>query len=267
MHWKCFFLSVAGWILTATLSQSQTLLKTIPVISAELMTTDELGNVYVLSEGRNIIKWNRDGDSLSSYRTATNHQIVALDASNPLELFVMQARSNKLFILDRLLTPKMELDLRKLGIVNFSGIAQSRDGNFWVFDHLQQQLKKFDRQLRLVSESNDLRAEHQLFLTPQLIEERSERVLVADESGYYIFDRYGTFIQMLHLPQYQNFQLVADMLIGFDGKALQVFNFNELSQAVIDVPEVSCTILDARIENGRMYVLCKDNLYLYDWKL
>lgn len=264
MKFSCLFLAFA--VLFVSESRAQTLLKTIPIASANLMTTDELGNVYVLSEGRNITKWNRDGDSLCNYRTASNHQILALDASNPLELFVVQARTNKLFILDRLLTPKMELDLGKIGVMNFDALAQSRDGNFWVYDNLQQKLKKFDRQLRLVAESNDLRTEHRLFLTPKQIEERSERVLVADVSGNYIFDRYGTLVQALHFSEYKNFQLVADMLIGFDGKKLQVFNFNELTQATIDVPEILCDIMDARIENGRMYVLCSEYLYLYEWK-
>lgn len=251
---------------TSVLS-AQRLIKEIPLSSPQMMTTDELGNVYVVTQGGSITKWSRDGDSLCNYRTATNHQILALDATNPLELYVVQSRINRLQILDRMLSLKTELNLKQLNIMNFTALAQSRDGNFWVFDNIAQKLKKFDRQLNPVLESNDMRTEHQLFLNPTHIEERNDRLVVSDEIGLLIFDRYASLIQVYEHLFLERFQLLGDLILGFDGKSITVLNLSDQSQTQIEVPQLNCDIKEARVETDRMYLLCPHALYIYEWRL
>lgn len=249
-------------------TEAQQLLKSIPVVEATIFSTDELGNVYVVQKDRSITKWNRDGDSLTNFRMIKNGPVHTIDASNPLELFVIQPTFNRLTILDRMMAPKMELDISGLGVYNITGVGQSRDGNFWVYDNVSNQLKKVDQQLNIVAQSNDLRAEQGISLAPYHLEERSDRVVISDPAqGIFIFDRYATFVQQLEMKNVTKFQLVGHILAYYAAQKIHVYDFEKKRLQELPVPELDQEILDARVELDRLYMLTPSGLYIYDLEL
>lgn len=242
----------------------QTLLTQVPISDVATMTTDELGNVYVAGKNRSIIKFNKDGDSLLSFRVIKNGGIHTLDATNPMELLIIQPTFHRLTILDKMLSPKLDLDLAKMGILNSIAIGQSRDGNLWMYDNDNGILKKINQQLQVSLQSNDMRLELGITLHPTHLEERNERVVLSDmQQGVFIFDRYGSMVQNLEIIGVYSFQLVENMMVYFQNNQLNIYNFDTKQSFTLALPALSETILYARIERERLYILTDQFLYFY----
>src|SRR4051812_1226942 len=106
-------LSLAGraWASGDSLS----VIRAIPMQS-RMMTVDELGNVYVVRKDNSLVKFTEAGDSSTFYRSVLNGEIGGVDATNPLRVVVYYPAYSKVVLLDRMLAPKSELDLKKMNI-------------------------------------------------------------------------------------------------------------------------------------------------------
>ncbi len=72
-------------------------------------------------------------------------KIYSIDASNPLKILVYFRDFATIVVLDRLLTVRNTIDLRKQNIYQAQAVATSYDGNIWVYDELESKLKKDKR--------------------------------------------------------------------------------------------------------------------------
>ncbi len=261
------FLLFFGLLLSLFLeTKAQALLKTIAVENVQSFTTDEMGNVFIAKSDGSISKFSRDGDSLANYRIIKNGYIQYLDASNPLELLILQPQYNRLTLLDRMMSLKAELDLGKLNLYQLSACCPSADGQYWLYDNINQCLLKIDKQLNKVLKSNDLRIEQGLSLNPTHVEERGERVVLTDpEQGVFIFDRYGSLLQVLSIYEIAQFQLLENWLVYFEKGQLEVYDFETKTNNTFALPNISENILNARLARERIYILSPKSLYIYSY--
>lgn len=265
MLYRFLFFSglILCWVLEA---KAQVLVKTIAVENIQSFTTDEMGNVFIAKSDGSITKWSRDGDSLANYRIIKNGFIQYLDASNPLELLILQPQYNRLTLLDRMMSLKAELDFGKLNLYQLSTCCQSADGNYWLYDNINQCLVKIDKQLNKVLKSNDLRIEQGLSLNPTHLEERGERVVLTDpEQGIFIFDRYGSLLQVLSIYDINQFQLLENWLLYFEKGQLEVYDFESKTSQTFSLPNVAENILNARLARERIYILSPAHLYIFSY--
>ena len=114
-------------------ADSLRLIRSIPM-EARLMNVDDLGNVYVVRSNNSLVKFTETGDSSTFYRSVLNGDIGSVDVTNPLRVVVYYPSYAKVILLDRMLAPKNELDLKKINIVPNASVALSADGNLWVYD-------------------------------------------------------------------------------------------------------------------------------------
>lgn len=259
------FLFFCGLCLSLVLeANAQVLLKTMAVENIQSFTTDEMGNLFIAKTDGTVSKWSRDGDSLANYRIIKNGFIQCLDASNPLELLVLQPQYNRLTVLDRMMSLKAELDLGKLNLYQLSACCQSADGFYWLYDNINQCLVKIDKQLNKVLKSNDLRIEQGISLNPTYLEERGDRVVLTDpEQGIFIFDRYGSLLQVLPIYNIKQFQLLENWLVYYDKGQLEVYDFDAKSSNSFTLPSVAENILNARLSRERIFVLTPKHLYIF----
>jgi len=168
----------------------------IPVEKGALVRVDDLGQIYVVSQKRTIHKYNLQLELLDSFRAIKNGEILVLDVNNPMEIIYYQPGFKRMTYLDRLFAPKLEIDFTKLGTMSISSVGQSLDGNFWVYDMIQAQLVKFNKNYLEISRSNELQLTGVTDFEPQLIEETSLGILVFQKNkGWILFDRYANWIQ------------------------------------------------------------------------
>lgn len=242
---------------------AQELLKTIPTEKARSITTDELGNIYLVREDNALIRYNPDGDSTGNFRSIQNGDLLWVDATNPLRVLLYYPAFSKIILLDRMLTVKNELDLKKLSIFNAPAVGMSADGRIWVYDFVNARLKKIDDQLNLTNTGNDMRQESQTVPSPTALLERDAKIYLCDPAnGIYTFDRFASYINTLEINGIKHLQAFGSQIIYQDKDTLKAYDVKTLSLKTIALPAQQ-DFIEARIERNRMYFLFKNRLELY----
>lgn len=225
-------------------------------------TTDNLGNIYLLTPTNQIKKVNEKGDSIAVYNDVKRYgKIYSIDATNPLKILVYYKDFSTIIILDRLLNVRATLDLRTQNILQARAITSSYDNNIWVFDELDSKLKKVDDNGNVLLESTDFRQVFDSVPTPNSIYDRDGQLYLYDpRKGLLVFDYYGAKknnFQLLHLTDLQvadkNTITARDSIHIFLYKpaALQLFSFTAFTnQRIYQKIHFSADIL---------YCLTKEN--------
>lgn len=249
---------------TGMAADSLMLIRSIP-LSGRLMTVDETGSVYVVKADNELVRYDEKGDSTGVFRSVQNGQIGFVDAVNPLRIVVYYPAYSKVVLLDRMMTPRHELDLRRIGIFNTPAVAASADGNLWIYDRFNARLKKIDEQLREVNSSNDLRQE--VGVVPELsnMTERDWKVFLSDTAqGIFIFDRYGNYINTLSIPGAAYFQVSGSRMLYSRGDTLFAWDMQRMVSQSLHIPDLNHTpVIRAALVRNILYVLYADRLALY----
>jgi hypothetical protein len=169
-----------------------TLLKTFP-IEVKDFTTDNLGNIYLLTSTNQIKKVNEKGDSIAVYNDVKRYgNISSIDASNPLKVLVYYKDFSTVVVLDRLLNVRNTIDLRKQNILQVKAITISYDNNIWLYDELDSKIKKIDDNGRLLLESNDFRQVYKDVPSPTSLYDIDGQLYLYDlKKGLLVYDYYG----------------------------------------------------------------------------
>lgn len=245
-------------------ADSLLLIRAIPM-QARLMNVDDLGNVYVVRAANNsLVKFSETGDSLSFYRTVLNGEIGSIDVTNPLKVVVYYPSYAKVVLLDRMLAPKNELDLKRINIVPNASVALSADGNLWVYDKFNMRLLKIDEQLQQVGESNDLRQQIAEVPEPAYMVERERKLYLCDTAnGIYTFDQYGTYINTLTLFGIRQLQIYGTQLVYRLADKLLSYDMRTVNTNILVLPDRGQTIVSATLSRNVLYVLYQNELVLY----
>lgn len=250
-------------LLVPGMAGAQELIKSIPTDHARSISTDDLGNVYLVRQDNALIRYNSEGDSTGNFRSIQNGDLQWVDATNPLRVLLYYPSFSKLLLLDRMLTVKNELDLKKLSIFNAPAVGMSADGRIWVYDFVNARLKKIDDQLNVINTSNDMRQESQTVPRPTALLERDTRVFLCDPlNGIYTFDRFASYLNTLEIKGVKQLQAFGSQLIYRDKDSLRAYDLKTLSLRTIPLPAQS-DFITARIERNRLYLLFTDRLELY----
>lgn len=240
------------------------LLKSFPLQNGKFINTDDLGNVYVGTSQGNLIKLNSEGDSISSFNKVSYGQLKSVDATNPLKILLFYEQYGKIIILDKMMSVKAELDLRRMGYSNVTAAGLSTDGNIWIYNETDAQLIKVNEQQQVILKSNDLRQETLTVPQPSILLEKEGLVYLCDENqGIYVLNRQGRFIQLLPFEQVDNIQIIEQQMILFSNKKFVLYNQKTFKEKEVPLPSVESSIKDVRIERGRLFVLTDRGLDIF----
>ncbi|MCW3107199.1 MAG: hypothetical protein JWQ09_1705 [Segetibacter sp.] len=245
---KLLTIITASLVSVLTFSQQQNILKVTLVEKLDEQvkdfTTDNLGNLYLLTPTNQIKKVNEKGDSIAVYNDVRRYgKIYSIDATNPLKVLVYYKDFSTVIILDRLLNVRAILDLRKQNILQVRAISTSYDNNIWVFDELDSKLKKIDDNGKVLLESTDFRQAFDSVPTPIAMYDRDGQLYLYDPGkGLLVFDYYGgkkNNFQLLHLMDLQvidkNTITARDStnIFLYKPAALQLFSFTAFTDQAV----------------------------------
>ncbi|HSU51621.1 MAG TPA: hypothetical protein VLJ41_13545 [Segetibacter sp.] len=175
---------------------------------AKDFTTDNLGNIYLLTSTNQVKKLDARGDSVAVYNDVKRYgSIYSIDATNPLKILVYYKDFSTIIILDRLLNVRNSIDLRKQDILQVRAITTSYDNNIWMFDEMDSKLKKIDDSGKVLFSSTDFRQIFASAPAPGSLYDRDGQLYLYDPAkGLFVFDYYGAKknnLQLLHLSDLQ----------------------------------------------------------------
>jgi len=230
-------------------------------------TIDNLGNLFIINANNQIKKRNANGDSVGVFNDVRKFgKVFSIDASNPLKVLVYYKDFGTIVVLDRFLNIRNTIDLRQTGILQVSAIAQSYDNNIWLFDELDNKIKKLDELGKLLSASVDFRMLFDETPSPQLIYDRDGLLYVYDiKKGLLIFDYYGGLKNNIALPGINDLQVQDKKIItGRDSTSIIHYQPAQLKLNHYKFDLNAADLKKLRLSNNTAYVLNnKKQLQIY----
>jgi hypothetical protein len=251
----------------ASLSQGDTLFKLVKTFPGQIADAaiDNLDNVYILTETDQLKKYNATGDSIAVYNNVRRFgKVYSIDVANPLKVLLYYKDFASIVILDRLLSVRSTVDLRRKNILQVTAMGQSYDNNIWIFDAFDNKLKKIDEEGNILLETSDFRQALGQAITPQQIIDQNKQVYLYDPiNGLYVFDRYGTFQRRIPVQGWSNVSITDKFILGISNEGLQAYNISSLLQSQQKFPGNFTPYYRYSISNNKLIALSKDAMHIY----
>jgi len=232
------------------------------------MNVDALDNVYLITAGNRLIKLDANGDSVAAFNDVKKYGNPSyLDLSNPLKPLLYYKNFFTIVALDRQLSKRNSINLREKNIFSANAISSSYDNNIWVFDEQDFKLKKISEAGNLLQESVDLRIVLDSVPSPDYITDHDKFVYIYDpKKGFFIFDYYGAYKNRLPFLNWEYPAFSNNIIYGFSDNNLFSYELNSLNLKQFKLPFSLKSYEAIKAVNGKLYLLKKDGLEIYNIK-
>lgn len=251
------FLPVIGF------AKNFTPIDTIEVAAESRITTDNLGNIFIISPTNDIEKYDKNGTKLATANFKVLGNITSIDASNPFEIYVFYRDQNKILFLDNLLNLRGEVDLESIGISQIACMGRSADNQIWLIDMGDLKIKKYSKELKLISESAALNTlPFTENINPEKILDINNAILVLNNGNIYEFDIFANYTKLKLADSVTNFQWYNEQILYKKNNGYFWFNPLNFTTQNISLPTAIFT-KNIRLEKERLYIITIHSLILY----
>ncbi len=248
-------------------AQTDTTFKLIKVINGDIVdfTVDNLDNIYILNSRNRVYKFDANGDSVAVYNDVKKFgKATLIDVSNPLKVLLYYKDFSTVVILDRFLNIRNTIDLRKQNIFQAKAIGQSYDNKIWVYDELENKLKKIDEEGKLLLETPDFRLLLGQSPVFQKIFDENKYVYLYDSlKGVYVFDYYGTHRNNIMISRWQNFKVADKYIFGSRNDTLYRYEISTFQYDEWKMPEQIYQSRAFNFTSSRLYALKAERIDIY----
>lgn len=259
---KNFFYILTLFIFSS-LTGDWTLVKKIPFTEITAFTTDNLGNVYVVSENL-LLQFDNNGSPLNHYDEKNLGRLAYVDADNPLKLLAFYPDFAQINILNSKLALQSTIQLRGIGIEQPLLICNSKvDYGIWIYDRQDFKLKKIDLNLQVTRESGNIPQLIGKEINPRFLAEGGKFVLMSDpDIGILFFDQYGTYFKTHPVKNVYYMQATEDELYYLSNGSLYVYTFKTIADQKTDLPLID-SLSAARIGQNRLFLAANNELKIF----
>jgi hypothetical protein len=259
MLWPC-----AGF------SQSDTSFRLVRTIKGDIVdfTVDNLDNIYILNSRNQVKKLNANGDSMGVFNDVKKYgQASLIDVSNPLKVLLYYKDFATIVVLDRFLNVVNSIDLRKQNIFQARAIGQSYDNRVWVYDEVDNKLKKIDEDGKILLETPDFRMLFGQAASPHKIFDQDKYVYLYDSiQGIFVFDYYGALKNKILISHWQNFKVAGKYIFGATNDMLHRYEIKTTWLDEWQMPEEIYKSRSFNFSSSRLYALKKDGIEIYSYQ-
>lgn len=221
---------------------------------------DNLGNLYLFGARQQLKKLSPTFDSLAVFND-TRHfgKLYMLDASNPLRILLFYRDFGAIIILDRFLNVRTILNLRTAGYQQVSAITQSYDNNIWLYDELENMIKKIDESGKTLTSSPDFRVFFDDPPQPQELQDFNRYLYASDsEKGLIVMDYFGAVKNKLSFKGWHNLHSAGNGLVATNSTGLVYFQPGNPDTKNKPLPAPMLAAKKIRVHDGKLYVLDKE---------
>lgn len=231
-------------------------------------TVDNLDNIYLLGSTNQLKKLDNNGDSVAIFNDVKKFgKATLVDVSNPLKVLLYYQDFATIVVLDRFFNIRNTIDLRKQNILQVRAIGQSYDNKIWVYDEVENKLKKIDEDGNLLLETPDFRQLFSKTPSPQEIYDQDQYVYLYDSAqAVFVFDYYGALKNKILISGWDNFKVVGKYIFGSKGNKLFRYDIRSFRIDEWDMPETLRGSRAFNFSNTRLYALKKDVIEVYSFQ-
>jgi hypothetical protein len=228
-------------------------------------TVDNLDNVYILTSRNQVKKYNSNGDSVAVFNDVRKFgKATLVDVSNPLKILLYYRDFATVVMLDRFLNVVNTIDLRKQNILQAKAIGQSYDNKIWVYDEMENKLKKIDEDGKLLQETPDFRLIFNQSPSPSKIFDENKYVYLYDSTkGINVFDYYGALKNNILITRWQNLKVTGKYIFGSKADTLYRYEISNFVYEDWKMPEQIFRSRAFNFSSARLYALKENSIEIY----
>ncbi len=251
-------------------AQADTSFRLVRAVQGDIaaFTVDNLDNIYILSSTNQVKKLNANGDSVAVFNDVKKFgQASLIDVSNPLKVLLFYKDFSTIVVLDRFLTIRTIIDLRKRNILQVQAIGQSYDNKIWLYDEVENKLKKIDDDGTVLQETTDFRQLFDEAPSPQKIYDQDKYVYLYDSAkAVYTFDYYGALKNKILIAGWHNFKIAGKYIFGSVNNKLFRYDISTFRTDEWKMPDEIYKSRAFNFTASRLYALKKDVIEIYSFR-
>ena len=258
------------WSCTMAAAQTDSSFQFVKTVKGDIVTftVDNLDYIYLLGSTNQVKKLNANGDSVAVFNNVRRYgQASLIDVSNPLKVLLYYSDFATIVVLDRMLNVRNTIDLRKQNILQVRAIGQSYDNKIWIYDEVDNKLKKIDEDGTLLWETPDFRQLFGEVLMPQKIFDQDQYVYLYDSArAVFVFDYYGALKNKIPISGWQNFKVAGKYIYGSKDNRLFRYNTKTLTIDEWKMPGELYLSHAFNFSATRLYALKEDTIEIYSFR-
>jgi hypothetical protein len=241
-----------------------TFVHSIPFVQPVQLSTDKLGNAYVVMENQ-LFQFDEQGKPKANYSESSFGAVTSVDVTNPMKILLFYSSFAKIILLDSKLAFQSDIDLRLIQINQPLAVCTSEENGYWIYDRETDQLKKIDMNLQVIYSSGNLTQVTGYKLQPDMMTENNGYLYMNNPStGILVFDRYGEYYKTYEYKNLKSFQVIGrEILFMRDNKFIR-FDTKTREEKEVLLP-FKDAVVTARIEQHELYLLTTDSLKFYSF--
>ena len=229
---------------------------------------DALGSLYLLGKNDQLKKIDANGDSVAIFNAVRRYgQLYSIDVTNPLKILLYYRDFGTVLTLDRFLSVRNTLDLRRQNIFQAKAVGLAYDNNIWVFDEQDGKLKRIGEDGKLILQTNDLRLVFDTLPSPDFITDQDGLVYLYDTTrGAYLFDYYGALKTRIPFTGWHDFMVATKTMYGRKENEMLKYEAGTLDLKHVKIPERFQSASRIRITPQKLYVLQNGILQIFSMR-
>ncbi|MES2679956.1 MAG: hypothetical protein V4635_08735 [Bacteroidota bacterium] len=227
---------------------------------------DNFGNAYLVN-GDELVKYLANGKFFARYSNLKLGDITLVDATNPLKLLLYYRDFQQIVFLDNQLSKNSEaVSLEQLGYEQTDLVCAGANNSFWLYNKQNNELIRFDENLKKVAATGNLKQILQNNLAPDfMLEHNGNLFLNCPETGVFVFDIFGAFSKMVAVKHLRQFQVNENIIYYQKDSAFCSYDYKLFEEACKLVPGSKPGMI-AKYYNGKLYSGYKDSLLITPFK-
>ncbi|MCB0663126.1 MAG: hypothetical protein KDC24_10325 [Saprospiraceae bacterium] len=235
--------------------------------TGKTVQSDPLGFFYLFKEDGELLKLDTTGKVQFRYSTTRDGDLSGFDPYNGLQTLCWFKDFQKIIVLNRTLQPESEILLSDLDIFYAGTVKTALDGNIWVYDENNFQLKKINPGGKLLLTGNRLDLVLGQNWHPVHMVEYDNHVYLTDpDQGILVLDVFGNFIKTLPITGVKYFFIRNHKIFYLQNFAMQQFDLVSLLDYSSKAPELLLKAPRHFWEGKYWYQIFPDQIKIFRYK-
>lgn len=174
---------------------------------AVFVATDNLDNVYVLTQKNQLLKYTSSGRLLWNYSNKAFGKLGYVNVTDPMRVLLFYPAIQQVVVLNNNLNEITRFNFSQDASRSISLVATANSNGYWIYDQANQQLQRLGNQFENELTSGNIYQLSKLAIQPSSIQASDQFVFLFDpKHGILQFDRFGNYLDLIKINS-SNFQL------------------------------------------------------------
>ena len=238
------------WLFSGTLFSQETLIEGSPLgeiqlSNLDLISLDTRDQIFASTTSGDVYLYDQKGKQLNLFSPPRQGRLDQVEASWTVNIFTFSADLQEFRILDRFLNPLAENSFLLNDITLPKAATLGNNNVIWVWDESDLSLKSLDylRNIILQTQPLALLLDSENLSVTEIREFKNRLFVNVPQSGIFIFDNQGNFLQKVNLQLDQRLCFYKENLLWIEEGRLKMHSLK--SQAIFDLGILPSTAIES----------------------